>query len=118
MIWVDQPTFFPSSCVLTERVEGPLVDLETTDQFTQRRYVSPQIIDELARFVGGHDREQAQRLTAELEELRTRVAELENVEVEYEQLKDNVAKTLVHGPSYGRDGSAKIRKAAPKKAGV
>lgn len=94
---VEDAPLFPGACVISGAQEGPFFDLQTEDDFGQRRYVRVQTIVELAEQVGCLGPVAADALAEQLEAAEARLAELEGVLGELHELRRAVRRTLRAG---------------------
>jgi hypothetical protein len=106
---VEQPSGYPSCCVLSESVEGPFVETDRIVRYQGARFaVSVAVVSELAQAAGlalTPERVRAiEALEAEVEELRAWKAAATEDLVEYERLRGATATLLRQGAVVDKKG--------------
>lgn len=85
---------FPGVCVLTMDGEGPWVDTETwlnakdLDTVDPYAYISVAKVRDMGRVIGMVEKEEVEKLTAQVEEYGNKVAELQALVDAYTTIKD------------------------------
>lgn len=111
---VPDAIFPPNVCCCCSTHLGPLVDTLREDQYGNRLYFCWRCVTGMAETIGMFGAEEATRLQCAIAAVSAENDHLAAIREEFEQLSRSVRMTLTHGPSYGRDGKPRVRRAAPK----
>jgi hypothetical protein len=105
---VEGPPYPPAACLVTGRADGPLVDTNITDNFGNRLYLHPTVIDQAGALLGLVPRGEHEAVVAAHEGSAARIAALEVQLEQAEELRLAVARTLHTGATIDRKGRLQL----------
>lgn len=105
----ESAELFPGCCVLSQSGDGPFIDLGTENVIGERKYVSAQLVRDMAAVLGLVDGRELEEASERILDLEAQLQEARGVQAELEELRASVRKTLNAGAVANRDGTFKLR---------